>query len=188
MQQATFAKKDKQDFSLPIDRVGGSSLLLGLLPTLPFIVVFWAGWGWRIAVNNFNPLLSNVGFFWLAMVGGIVVHEFLHGFTWAIAGPKSWQTVEFGIQWKTLTPYAHSTQPMPAWAYRLGVAMPALLLGFAPMLAGLAIANGWLFLFGIIFTIAAGGDFLVLWLLRQVDGRQLVADHPKNVGCLVYVD
>lgn len=159
MHQTTIAEQNKQDFSLPIDQVGGSGLLIGLLPALPFIFAFGAGWGWRAALTGFEELYSSVGFFWLAVLVGIVLHELLHGFTWMVAGGKSLQAMQFGMQWKTITPYAHSTEPMAAWAYRLGVAMPALLLGFAPMLAGLAIANGWLFLFGVIFTIAAGVTF-----------------------------
>lgn len=191
MQQTIFnhnESRDKQDLSIPLDQVGISALLMGLLPTLPFIIAFGLGWGWRAALDGFDAFFGTFGLFWLAVLGGIVVHELLHGFTWMVAGRKPLQAMKYGVQWKTGTPYAHSTEPLPAWAYRLGVLMPALVLGFAPMLAGLATANGWLLFFGVIFTIAAGGDFLVLWLLRGVDGRSLVADHPENAGCFVYAE
>ncbi|MEZ4592696.1 MAG: DUF3267 domain-containing protein [Chloroflexota bacterium] len=188
MQQSIFAENERSDLSVPLAETAVSTLLIGLLPTLPFIIAFGVLWQWQAALLGFGHFFGTIGLFWLAVLGGIVAHELLHGLTWMVAGRKSLRTMTYGVQWKTLTPYAHSSEPLPAWAYRLGVLMPALVLGFAPMLAGLAIANGWLFFFGVIFTIAAGGDFLVLWLLRGVNGRSLVADHPENAGCFVYAE
>ncbi|HET6528317.1 MAG TPA: hypothetical protein VFG39_06165, partial [Balneolaceae bacterium] len=52
-------------------------------------------------------------------------------------------------------------------------------------LASLILQNGWLLGFGLLFTLAAGGDILILWLLRKVDDGLLVQDHPDLVGCVV---
>ncbi|GJM41352.1 MAG: hypothetical protein DHS20C20_16340 [Ardenticatenaceae bacterium] len=186
MQSTNLANSEKLDLSIPISNTSVVSFGLGLLPTLPFVIPFGILWGWRAPLQAAGSLLGTIGLFWLALLGGIIVHELLHGFTWMVASRNSPQAMTFGVNWTTLTPYAHSQAPMRAWAYRLGVVMPGLLLGFAPMLAGLANGNGWLFYFGVIFTIGAGGDFLILWLMRQVGSHQLVADHPENVGCFVY--
>ena len=188
MQQALFADQKKQDLSLPLAKIGGISLLLGFLPTIPFLITFAIVWEWQAVFVSSGPLWGAIGLFWLALLVGIVVHELLHALTWMVAGRKPLRAMAFGVQWKTFTPYAHCREPMAAWAYRLGVAMPALILGIVPMLAGLATANGWLLFFGILFTIAAGGDFLVLWSLRGVNGRSQVADHPQNAGCIVYAE
>jgi hypothetical protein len=40
--------------------------------------------------------------------------------------------------------------------------------------------------FGLLFTFAAGGDALVLWLLRGVAPHRLVEDHPTRAGCFVW--
>lgn len=61
--------------------------------------------------------------------------------------------------------------------------MPLLALGILQALIGIGIGNGWIMLFGFLFTIGAGGDMLVLWLLRGVKAGQLVEDHPSRVGC-----
>jgi len=37
-----------------------------------------------------------------------------------------------------------------------------------------------------LFTIAAGGDFIVLWILRKTDSNNLVEDHPTRAGCFIY--
>jgi len=36
-----------------------------------------------------------------------------------------------------------------------------------------------------VFIFAAGGDLLVLWVIRNVDARAMVQDHPSRAGCLV---
>ena len=64
--------------------------------------------------------------------------------------------------------------------------MPGLVVGLLPSLVGIATGNGWIMLFGLFFTFAAGGDLLVLWLIRKVDAKVLVEDHPTNAGCYVY--
>ena len=49
--------------------------------------------------------------------------------------------------------------------------MPALLLGLLPAIVALFTGSGWLLVFGLIFTIAAGGDMVILWTLRRVPGN-----------------
>jgi hypothetical protein len=45
--------------------------------------------------------------------------------------------------------------------------------------------SGDLFWFSLIHTAAAGGDWLILWLIRGVKAGSLVEDHPSNAGCYV---
>jgi len=49
----------------------------------------------------------------LAFAVGVVVHEGIHGAVWAVASERP-SAIRFGFQWKTLTPFAHSEDPMPA--------------------------------------------------------------------------
>jgi hypothetical protein len=123
--------------------------------------------------------------FLLSMIAGILVHEGIHGVAWAAFARLPLKRIRFGFQASTLTPYAHALDPMPARAYRLGAIMPALLLGLLPFAAGTAIGSLWLALYGMIFVFAAGGDLLVLWLIRGVDRYALVLDHPSRAGCIV---
>lgn len=119
------------------------------------------------------------------VVVGILAHEGIHGLAWAYFGRLPLGRIRFGLQVKTLTPYAHALDPMPARAYRLGAVLPAVLLGGLPYIVGTALGSPGAALYGMIFTFAAGGDLLVLWLIRGVDARALVLDHPSRAGCIV---
>ncbi len=116
---------------------------------------------------------------------GIVLHELIHGLAWMYFGEKPRSAITYGFKLKTLTPYAHCDEPMDVHAYRLGAAMPGLLLGLVPWLAGVATGNGSVLIFGFIFTLAALGDAMILWLIRGVAPGSLVLDHPTEAGCYV---
>ena len=159
--------------------------LVGVLPVLVvLVVVYGLIWGWGALGAGFDALVSPLWRFLLLFVGGVLVHEVLHGVAWRLAGAVR-GSVSLGFQVQTLTPYAHSSAPMTARAYRIGAVTPGVVLGVAPALAGLALGAGGVFWFGLIFTLAAGGDALILWLLRGVSADRLVRDHPSKPGCLV---
>jgi hypothetical protein len=159
--------------------------ITGVLPALAVLVVAYGlVWGWGALGDGFNELIWPIWRFVLLFVGGVLAHEGLHAAAWRLAGAET-GSVRLGFQVKTLTPYAHSSAPMTARAYRIGAVTPGLVLGVVPALAGLALGEGAVFWFGLLFTLAAGGDALILWLLRGVPGARLVADHPTKPGCLV---
>lgn len=129
--------------------------------------------------------LLQIGLLLVCLVVGIVLHELIHALTWKLAAGLSWSTIKFGIDPKTFSPYAHCMVPMPAGPYRLGAAMPGLVTGVFPALLGILIGNVGLTFFGYLFILAATGDWLVLWLIREVKPGVLVEDHPTRAGCFV---
>jgi hypothetical protein len=126
-----------------------------------------------------------LGWLFLAVILGIVVHELIHGLAWAVAGQKPFSAIKFGFQWKTLTPYAHLKEPVEVNAYRIGAFMPGFILGILAYFLGLALGDGNLLWFSLIHTAAAGGDWLILWLIRKEKAGSLVEDHPTRAGCYV---
>jgi len=158
--------------------VGVAACLIALVP----FVLVWGfellgeGAGGFFALHSFLP----------AIIIGIVVHEVLHGVTWALAGRRPLSSISFGFNVATLTPYAHFKEPLPANAYRTGAAMPGLLLGVVPLLIALATGNGWLATFGTLFLVAASGDILIFWMIRDVSLTSQIQDHPSKPGCIVF--
>jgi hypothetical protein len=158
--------------------VGLGAVVLSLAP---FALI----WGFSELGNGMARFFALTSFL-PAIALGIVVHEALHGVTWALAGRRPLSSIRFGFNVATLTPYAHFKEPLPANAYRVGAAMPGLLLGVGPVLAAIATGNGWLAAFGTLFLVAAAGDILILWMLRDVRASSSIQDHPSQPGCVVY--
>ncbi len=120
------------------------------------------------------------------LVFGITFHEVLHALGWILAGRLPAARVGFGFKLRTLSPYAHLRGPVAARIYRIGVLLPLVTLGLVPYLAGILLQDRLVTIYGLFFILAAGGDVLVLWLLRGVPGESLVEDHPTRAGCLVH--
>lgn len=170
----------KRDFSVSMARANVMVLLISLPVAMAQFVLFSMLHGPERLVPTWNSaVLISV------ILLGIVLHELIHGLSWVIFGGKSFGSIRFGFQWKTLTPYAHLTEPVEVTAYRTGAFLPGFILGIMVYLAGLVVGEGGLFLFGLLHTAAAGGDWLVLWLIRNVKRGTLVEDHPTHAGCYV---
>ncbi len=151
--------------------------------------VFGLVWGAARLTDAFKTALSErMGWALLLILAGILFHELLHGLGWILASRKGWETVSFGFQLKTLTPYAHIDGRLTVRAYRLGTAFPLLVLGLLPWMAALLLGNPYLNLFGLVFTMLSAGDLMALWLLRRAKGDQNVQDHPSRVGVYLYSD
>lgn len=121
----------------------------------------------------------------MCLIAGILVHEAIHGLAWAYFGRQPLKRIRFGFHAASLAPYAHALDPLPARAYRIGAILPSIVLGVLPFAAGTLLGSFPMALFGMLFVFAAGGDLLVMWLLRGVAGDALVQDHPSRAGCLV---
>lgn len=119
------------------------------------------------------------------VVAGVVLHEGIHGLTWMLAGRLKPSDIKYGVLWSALTPYAHPKVPISARAYRIGAAMPGILLGVVPALAGIATGSAFVSGWGAIFLSVASGDLLILLTIRSVPAEALVCDHPTRFGCEV---
>lgn len=165
------------------------ALVTGLLPALLLPALYALFWGSEGVQQGLDRLFDFEGgqtvLLFLLLIPGIIVHELLHAAGWIWSGKVDRNAIRFGFQWKTLTPYAHCTVPLRASAYRAGTLLPGLVLGLIPGLVGVLLDSFFLVVFGFVFTFAAGGDFLILWLLRGVSPDALVEDHPTKAGCYV---
>lgn len=121
----------------------------------------------------------------LVFIPGAVLHELLHGLTWATFCKNGIRSIKYGVHWKALSPYCHCKEVLPLKPYILGGMMPGVVMGVFPAVIGISIGNPWLFFFGLFFTLAAAGDMLVLWMLRHCQSTDLVQDHPDKIGCFV---
>ncbi len=124
--------------------------------------------------------------FFVTLFIGIVVHELLHGITWAHYAKSGWKSISFGVIWKMLAPYCHCDEPMHIQGYMMGAMMPCIILGIVPSIIAIVIGSLPLLLWGIIFIGAAAGDIWTAWLLTKEDHDSLVLDHPTEAGFYIF--
>lgn len=177
----------------------GKANLFGLLIIVPITLIFglpyYLLWGNQFSVDKLKASLPDMfahisinGTFlvFLVIIIGIVVHELIHGITWYFFTKNGLKSIKFGVLWKMLTPYCHCKEPLKVSQYVLGAIMPAILLGIIPAIISVVIGNIGLLAFGIFFTTAACGDFLIIHLLRNEKKDNWVLDHPSEAGCYIF--
>ena len=165
-------------------------LPVGILTGVPFYLL----WNENLTVGAFKSFTAD-NEVWMTygtvialfvIMAGIVMHEFIHGVTWARFARKGFASIRFGVLWKELTPYCHCREPLRVKHYITGAAMPAVVLGILPSLAALATGNIFVMAFGLFFTVAAAGDFMIIDLLRKENPNDLVQDHPSKIGYFIF--
>jgi hypothetical protein len=122
----------------------------------------------------------------VVMIAGILAHEVIHALTWAMFAKKGLRSISFGMEWREFSPYCHCNEVLPLRQYIAGAAMPAIVLGILPSLIAYATGNFWFILFGIFFTAAASGDFMIIRLILKENSDTYVLDHPDEVGCYIF--
>jgi len=185
MLNSEFQTRNKKDLSISLAAANLYSIPLIILPFIIFGLPYYFIWGeraFRIGRTGPEKIILIIAVF----IAGAVIHELIHGIFWIKWGEKTWNKLKFGFNIKTLTPYIHCSEPINAGAYKIGTAAPGIILGAIPSLISIVIGNVWIFWFGMLFSISAGGDFIILWILRKVNSSALVEDHPSRAGCFVY--
>ncbi|MGQ9888531.1 MAG: DUF3267 domain-containing protein [Aggregatilineales bacterium] len=176
-----------RDVSIPLDVV----LRRALLPALSLLLIPLAVFAWLWGVDLLLNALTSLESLALALLGFallIVAHELVHAIGWVVFGRLPLSAIRFGVDRKTLSPYACALLPMPAGAYRVGAALPLLVTGVVPWLLALLTGSGALAVVSALLISGAVGDLLVLSVIRSVPAQARVIDHPSNAGCLVLPD
>ncbi len=176
----------EKDFSISFAK----ATILGILLPLPIAIVIFQIYLYFWGPGFIIVFMRSESFFFVTLffiIIGSIFHEAIHGLTWAYFGKKPLRSIRYGIHWKSLSPYAHCPEPIDVRAYRIGGLMPYLIEGLLPSLIALVIGSGWLMFFGLIFTMGAGGDLLILWIIRNIEIGTLIQDHPTRVGCSVVI-
>lgn len=191
------AETNGQEISIPISRAYRIALILGpiilLLYGTPYIILWWKPFteklkGFSLAIFGeghigvLYPYLTKGS---LALVAGIFIHELLHGLGWVPFAKRGFRSLKFGFMKVEMAPYAHCKDPLPVYAYRIGILLPGIILGILPAFIGIITGNfSWL-CYGILFTWAASGDFIMFWMIRYLKRNAMVVDHPDKLGCII---
>lgn len=171
------------------------SLKILLYSCVVFLIPYVFLWQYQFSFENFTATFKRLiekytflsGFIPLFfIVLGIVLHELIHGLTFLPFCKNGFKSIKFGFLKQYFTPYCHCKEPLKLKYYRIGVIMPAIILGFLPSVWAIVTGNFYLLCFGIFFIMGAAGDFMILMTLKNENPEDLVLDHPSEAGCFVY--
>jgi hypothetical protein len=154
-----------------------------LVTTMPICVIFYLLF-FAIYGGEYNHTGLGINF-WLIVFVGIVAHELIHGFTWAVFCEKKWKAIGFGIYWPTLSPYCCCSEALTLKKYALGCAMPTIAIGLLSYIVGLVVGDYFWTMFGLVHILCGGGDAYILWLIRK-EKNAIIVDHPYLVGCVTF--
>ena len=190
MQELENYRKEKLTIDLVWANVFGVLILIpiGLLFGLPFYFIWKPQLDIKQYLDSAGPLGAGLGFLLIfgILILGIVLHELIHGIIWAKFAKEGFKSIKFGVLWEMLTPYCHCKEALTVRQYIIGAIAPAIILGIIPAIIAIMTGNLGLLIFGMLFTMAAGGDFLIINLIRKESSSDLVQDHPSEAGCFIY--
>ena len=190
MQELENYRKEKLTIDLVWANVFGVLILIpiGLLFGLPFYFIWKPQLDIKQYLDSAGPLGAGLGFLLIfgILILGIVLHELIHGIIWAKFAKEGFKSIKFGVLWEMLTPYCHCKEALNVRQYIIGAIAPAIILGIIPSIIAIMTGNLGLLIFGMLFTMAAGGDFLIINLIRKESSSDLVQDHPSEAGCFIY--
>lgn len=166
-------------------------ILIAILYFVPFYFLWKEKFTLHYLIENLKVIdlnsnsLTIVFIVFTTMIIGIILHELIHGLTWAIFAKNGFKSMKFGILLKMLTPYCHCKEPLKVKQYIIGAIMPSIILGFLPAILAIILGNIILLAIGSFFTIAAIGDFMIINLLKSENRNSYVLDHPSEAGCFI---
>jgi len=190
MQELEGYQTEKLTISLIWANVFGILIIIptGIIFGLPYYFLWEPKIDIKQLIGNLGSQIAGRGFILviIILIIGIVLHELIHGITWAILTKQGFKSLKFGVVWKMLTPYCHCKEVLNVKQYRIGSILPAIILGIVPSIIAILTGNFGLLIFGMLFTVASGGDFLTINLIRKENSTDLVLDHPSEIGCFIY--
>jgi len=114
----------------------------------------------------------------MLFASGAAFHELLHAFGWKTAAGVAWSDLSLGRSRRKLGLIVKLTVPVRASAYRIGMILPAIVLGIAPILGGLTRDSGLLVLWGSLFLFESFSDLAILLAIRRVPSKLGLLEHP----------
>jgi len=181
----------QEELTIDMAKANLAALFYFIFFFIVFGVPYFLLWAKTNAIESYKELVVDLGVYkllkvFIVILLGIIVHELIHGVTWALFAKKGFKSISFGVTWKYMSPYCHCNELLAVKHYLVGAIMPGIVLGIIPLLLALVTGNIQLFLFGITFSVAATADLMMVNMLRKERMNSLVQDHSDKVGCFIY--
>ena len=165
--------------------------IIVLLLAIPVIAVGVLLFTLKNPVSLLRPTPQGSILFIVLFVVLIVVHELIHGLTWSVFAENHFKDIDFGFMKELLTPYCTCSTPLRKSHYIMGALMPCIVLGIIPAAIGILLGSSLLFWIGIVMTLSAGGDIMIVCKVmafkKQPESKEiLIYDHPTQAGSVIF--
>ena len=141
------------------------SLIILVSFTLMFGIPFYNTW--KINNNeNIFPIIINTNYriiFLIICILGLFIHELIHGFFWGLFVINKFKGIKIYFHKKYYTFVCECKNVLNKRQFIIGTIMPMIILGFIPLVLSFIFLNRQMFIFGILYTAAAGGDILIIF-------------------------
>jgi ABC-type multidrug transport system fused ATPase/permease subunit len=184
-----------QEVSMNLKKISLLSIVYSLPLALIMLIIYRTIWPESIMIidvyfENLKPLNNTVSvlkalFPMFVIFIGVIIHEFIHILFFVFFNQNGWATVKVGFKMKTFTPYAHCSEPIKLRHYVITSALPGIILGLIPFVISLIIGNPWLWVFSLVLSIGAIGDFIIISKTRHIGLNKYVLDHTHKAGFIV---
>lgn len=156
---------------------------------LPFLIGFMV-WFFVVNLNRLSFHYGLIDFLILivCMVLLTIIHELIHGITWATFANRHFKSIEFGVVWKMLTPYCTCSDTLTKLQYIIGAAMPTIIVGIIPAIIAIYCNHFLLFLVFWVLIAGGGGDALIILKILQhrSKGKECVYLDIKTLGLIQF--
>ena len=125
----------------------------------------------------------------VAFVVLTVIHELIHGACWSMFTPHHFRDIEFGVMMPAMAPYCACLVPLKKEQHLFGTAMPLIVLGILPMIAGIAIGSLTVLVIGIFMADGAAGDIMIIRMVLRYKSHAkdtVYMDHPTEAGGVIF--
>jgi hypothetical protein len=174
----------KRELTFDVAQISPKIMLYSIPFSLVLCVLFFMIWKSNFGFYEIYHSLIGWKFF-AAVVLGIPVHELIHGIFFAGFAKSGIRSVKFGIMRKVMLPYCHCSESLKISKYIIAAAAPGVVLGIFPVVYSFFAGRTDFLIFGIFYIIGAGGDFLMIWMLRNEKKSTFVLDHESKAGCWI---
>lgn len=165
-------EKDKQPFLLKLS-----------VAAIVFIVVFGIP-TWFVTVEDVTTF-DVLDAFWylLSFFVFIVVHELLHGITFAVGTKKGFKSIKFGVVLRSGVAYCISLVPVKVSRARLSLMMPIYLVCLPLYIYGVVVSDELIAILAVLFASGSVGDFYYMWKLRHTNkDLYMYEEMPTKTG------
>ncbi len=183
---------NEQSIKISLDEIQDWSAKLSFTLTVLTLLPFLFMWGYSDSIsflgNIHESFIQWVGIFLIvillfifSLIIASVLHELIHAAFFLPFLSSKFKGLKFGYMKEKMAIYVHLKDPISITGFRIGLIMPAIILGILPIIVGLLFGYLSILLFGIFLTVAAIGDLLLLVKTRNLHSGFMIKDLPDDI-------